>query len=793
MEINREFYDGNATTVTDGAATPHLLYQYLNDTMYAKINANAEKYLGEWDKSICPWKINAAADFINPDYILAWNDGTSWFVDKSPLYEERRKGYTFYLSVNGSNFHDRYDNDTYGANFCAAWLGTLTASSFDIQDTVCNAWVESKYDRINPIIDFDYSKIFVVPTVNGNPLNPNLETNFDPTTISSLGFAFYCKDMYDFGQQHAIGIVSLNNKMALPEWSEYCTDSFDEENMIDNGFFITPYWIEHTNLHPLPSLGTRPTWVAMPWRTRSEMLIPGATGTGFTTQSQTAQSAAATVNYFPNKAIYISAGNDDIYGDYSAYYAGGTTGYFQESVIRYLKSTVTYADLVDYLALQCAYLGFRFCLDVTKINEASTSQYFYIPEIDSKGVTTGNYAAVNSAEAQNYINYTWESGVFDITPYDGTDDDEGGDPNEYDEDNQTVLNSEAYKAKNYFFNVYAVNTIQLKQLSEYMYSEMPTNANQDNFLTNNAIDVIVSLMMFPIDFAAISTVDYLTLGKLQPTYYDEEAQEDKRIFGWIPDRNIVVYPCGSCTYYPVYGVDDFRNYEPYCTAELELPYCGNIKLPTSVYLNHTIRVTYLIDLITGSCMALVFRDDLVYTTAQGQMGVQFPLSGIQSQDLQASIMRKQTQYGESLINVARSVIGGGISIAGATQAASTTGGLTGTLGAVTGVASAFNQLEQAEYNIEHIQVPFTMHGASSPLTSFANEQYPRLIVKRPRMLPEYDPVAYGHIAGFACNITAALSEFSGLTVCATANLDGIAATEAEKQLIRRALLEGVIL
>lgn len=334
MQINREFYDGNATTVTDGAVTPHLLYQYLNDTMYSKINANAEKYIGEWDKSICPWKINAAADFINPDYILAWTDGTTWHVDKSQFYKERRKGYTFYLSVHGSNFQDRYDRDKYGANFCSAWLGTLTASSFDIQDSVCNAWAESKYDRIKPIIDFDYSRFFVVPTVNGNPLNPNIETNFDPTTISSLGFAFYCKNRYDFGQEQPIAVVSLNNKMALPEWSEWCTNCYKEDDMIDNGFFIVPYWIVSSELYPLSSLGTRPNLPIMPYRTSSEEFIPGALGTSYSAQTMATQAAAATINYIPNKAIYLSAGNGDIYDDFVTYNAGGSYP-FQRGVRRF--------------------------------------------------------------------------------------------------------------------------------------------------------------------------------------------------------------------------------------------------------------------------------------------------------------------------------------------------------------------------------------------------------------------------------------------------------------------------
>jgi len=778
VQINRDFWSGNTRKITD--SNSRTIVEFLDNSLYTDIYNDTTKYQGvEWDKSASPWKINYQSDFFRLDFMLGYNAGYQEpvTVATTPFFKERKKGYTFYLSSNGgNNMSGAY------ARLFPVWLGTLSRSDLDLTDNVVKGWIQGKYKELHPVIDFDYSKIFAVPTLQSKNegsrtlFRESLRASWNPSDWSGIGVQF----LYKNGSTTldlALEIVSLNNTFGVPTWDT--TDCFNSEQY-DNGMCITCYDRTGGNYYYRPMIGER-------------FQLSGANGTYFNPNSYATVDAAGAVSYYANREIWVNSPNGDNNSICDNTYYGGFISGDLRPYRRTFKTGLTFDDLADYLKTQLAYLGFRFCIDGDQISQSIDSQYFFIPEIDSKGVTTGNYSAANAPEAENYANYTWTTDVYSVTPYDGTDDDEGGDPNEYDEDNQTVLNSEAYKAKNYFFNVYAVSTTQLKQLSEYMYSDMPTDANQDNFLTNNAIDVIVSLMMFPIDFTAISTVDYLTLGKLQPTYYDEEAHEDKRIFGWIPNRNIVVYPCGSCTYYPVYGVDDFRNYEPYCTAELELPYCGNIKLPTSVYLNHTIRVTYLIDLITGSCMALVFRDDLVYTTAQGQMGVQFPLSGIQSQDLQASIMRKQTQYGESLINVARSVIGGGISIAGATQAASTTGGLTGTLGAVTGVASAFNQLEQAEYNIEHIQVPFTMHGASSPLTSFANEQYPRLIVKRPRMLPEYDPVAYGHISGFACNITGALSEFSGLTVCATANLDGIAATESEKQLIRRALLEGVIL
>lgn len=796
MQPNLTWWDGSQRTYTDGNNTERV--KVIADNMWAKIQLNPQKYIGtEWDKSITPWKINPKSDFFKANWCLPYYDTSENFqMAESPLFKVRSKGYTFYLSCNGSPISgERPGNVQEIAPTAPVWLGTLSREDADISDTVQAAWLALKYSHVNPVIDFDYSKIFVVPMIyssNGNSyiFNSGMETNWDPTEVYGFGVKFYFKDWLNSNMDLAMDIISLNNHFSEPQWTT--TNSWNNDIMYDNGLALCKYysWDGGYEIGSYQSIGTHIQVGDIYYND-----TPYA-GTGFNeTPYCASDDVAGSIYYIANKAITISPPTDseDSIWDttWEPFYMGATYNY---GIRRHLRSTITYSDFFDYIKTQLAYLGFRFCPDGNRMGEDIDSQYFYIPEINSAGLATGNYVAASAPEAQNYINNDWSTDFYKDSPYDGTDDDEGGDPNDYDEDNETILNEYRYSVKNYFFNTYAVSREQLRQLSTYMYTDMPTNQASADFLTNNPIDCIISLQLFPITFdTGAAPLDKIMLGKLKARYWDSDTSNWKDILAINLDSQVRVVDCGSCTYYPKFGVNDFRNYEPYCTAELELPYCGNVKIPTSVYLNHTLDIKYIIDLITGACMALVYRDKLAYLSIAGQIGTSIPVSGIQSQDLQANIQRKQTQYGESLINVARSMIGGALQVGGATTAASISGGMMATLGAASGVVSSLNQIEQAQYEIEHIQVPFTMHGSSSPLTSFANEQYPRLIVKRPLMLPEYDPERYAHLIGFACNITAPLSEFSGLTVCATANLDGIAATEAEKQLLRRALLDGIIL
>ena len=793
MQVNRDWWSGTERYIyADNLIGADPIITTIGN-LETSIRANLSKYESvEWDKSICPWKINHNSDLFRMNWANPYYEtGTNALqVPFSPLFKERKKGFTFYLSAAGgtANFQPHEVVDSLAATK-PQYLNCMSRAGIDLNNQLVSTWINLKYRHLFPVINFNYAKLFTAAMIHdtdgiGHLLSESDRSGWDPTGVYGVSVMFFCKDDDNSNTfEICAAILSLNNKFTPPTWQ--VTNCWNDDIMFDNGFAVS--WCNAWNdwdgykVGGVQTLGSNCLWFTDEYNP------------GFSSQTFPSSDAAGSVNYFAAKNCCIEnpVDNESIWSDqWEDFYSGGG---FPNGIKRHLKSTVSFDDFLSYIKQQLAYLGFRFCADANHLSDAIDSQYFYIPEIDSNGVTTGNYVAANAPEAENYINYTWTDDVYEATPYDGTDDDDDeGDPNEYDENNETELNSLASQAKNYFFNTYCLSPTQLRQLSEYMYTEMPTNQVTEDFLTNNPIDVIINLQMFPFTIEAGVAPDILMLGKLKPRYWDATASEWKDILVYNVPSQVIILDCGSCTYYPEYGVHDFRNYEPYCTAEIELPYCGNIKIPTSVYLNHTIKVKYIVDLITGACLALVFRDDLAYLAVTGQIGTQFPVSAVQSADLQASIMRKQTQYGESLINVARSTIGGALSVQGAANAAPAPGASTA-LGAYTGLLSAFNQLEQAEFNVEHIQVPFTMHGSSSPMTSFANEQYPRLILKRPVMLPDYNAENYGHIVGFACNITAPLSAFSGLTVCSTANLDGVAATEAEKQLLRRALLDGIIL
>ena len=115
------------------------------------------------------------------------------------------------------------------------------------------------------------------------------------------------------------------------------------------------------------------------------------------------------------------------------------------------------------------------------------------------------------------------------------------------------------------------------------------------------------------------------------------------------------------------------------------------------------------------------------------------------------------------------------------------------------IDSANTNYKVAEYELKHVQIPFTVRAAASPLTDFANEQFPRLIIKRPVML-DYSPDVYAHSVGYACLKTGILSDYGAETgqepqYLEVTGLDmtGFSGTETEKARLKAALEGGVFI
>lgn len=796
MEVNRQWWSGTERYINNSYnINPDHVITTIGD-LSTDIPANPTKYIGvEWDKSICPWKINYKSDFFNPQWCLPYyQSGGSFKMSQAPFFKQRKKGYTFYIcAAGGTASYQPHEALSYYAATKPCWVNLLSRSDIDISEDPSRQWVYEKYYKTFPVVNFDYSKLFCVPMLhiengNGHLFRDTAQArkDWDAESIYGVSLMFYAKTPSDTSDLISVGIHSLNNEIAPPPWDT--TNCWNEEKMFDNGLALTHWnaWDAGYEIGGIQTLGTECTW---------SNSSASAGDPGFNDTEYPSDNVAGAILYYPAKNIMIQmpADSDEetLWDDWSPYYKDGSHKY---SVRRHLKSTVTFDQFANYLKKQLAYLGFRFCVDAEHLNDSIDSQYYFIPEIDEKGVTTGTYYAANSAEAANLPNNNWTNDVYAETPYDGTDDEEDSDPNDYDDENKTELNPAADGYSNEFQNSYVIpfdnggftGIATVGEIAAYLYYTAPTNQSETDYLSSNPIDAVVSLMMFPF---AIDTdipsygLPYVRYGKVV---------SDKKALGFIKSQ-IQIIDFGSHLYYPIYGVKDFRSYEPYCDAELILPYCGNVKILPSLYLNHFIGVKYIVDLVTGACCACIFRDNLMTTIVNGQIGISLPVTGVRAADLQRDIYHKQTGIKQAantgLSAIANTVFG--------TVSAAASGNAIGAAHALVNGAlnidAANTSFKAAEYELSHIQIPFTIRSAASPLTDFANEQYPRLIIKRPIMLDSYNPEIYGHTIGFACLKNDTLNNYHGYTELTGLDFSGFGGTEIEKARLKAELENGVYL
>lgn len=791
MEVNRQWWSGTERYINNSNRidAEHVITTV--GDLSEDIPLNPTKYIGvEWDKTICPWKINYKSDFFNPQWCLPYNQsGGSFKMVQAPFFKQRKKGYTFYMcAAGGVASYQPHERLSYYAATKPCWVNLLSRSDIDITQNPSQQWVYEKYYKTFPVVNFDYSKLFAFPMIhiengNGHLFRDTAQAreDWDATGVYGVSIMFGVKTPYNGTDIVSVGIHSLNNEIAPPPWDT--TNCWNDDKMFDNGLALTHWnaWDGGYEIGGIQTLGTECTWSDS---------SASAGDPGFNDTEYPSDNVAGAILYYPAKNIMIQmpADNDDetLWDDWESYYKGGSHEY---SVRRHLKSTVTFDQFANYLKKQLAYLGFRFCVDAEHLNDSINSQYFFIPVIDEKGVTTGGFYQANSAEAETLPNYNWTNDVYTETPYDGTDDEEDDDPNDYDETLTTDLNPYATTYHSKFLNYYLLDSAALASIIDYVYTDLPTNQPETDFLTNNPIDSIVSIMMFPFNVEYQPEWYYPFFGKVKCTTASVH----------IPKSHIQIIDCGQHLFYPYFGENDFRNYTPYTSAELYLPYCGNVKIEPTIYLNKLIGIKYIVDLITGACTALIFRAEkgaqnygLLTEMINGQIGITLPTTGIKSNDLQRDILNKQAAYRQAS-NTAM-ISGANAALSLFSMAANpSVGGAVGALNSVLNWDSATERQNIANYDVKHIQVPFSVKGSASSICALAEEPTPYLTIRYAKMLPEYNAEIYAHTVGYACIINDLISNYSGYAEITGVDLSGIVATDEEKTMIKNYLESGVYL
>lgn len=270
------------------------------------------------------------------------------------------------------------------------------------------------------------------------------------------------------------------------------------------------------------------------------------------------------------------------------------------------------------------------------------------------------------------VHVRFHSGEPDYIPPDddpgypgGTNIDDDG-PGRYDPDDvpdpSDFTDPIGYDGNAVLTKTYAVSESTLQNIGQKLWSQSYFNVLK---IQNNPIENIVSVKAFP--FAMSGTPENIQVGDIS--------------FGINGDKVASVQKkkiTGSYTY-----AGKFNNYldlAPYTSIKINLPYIGLIQLDPADLLGSKLYVEYVIDLVTGQCMAKLYLDEdattqkaIPYMNLYGQMGVDVPLTS--SDRVQTELRAASaavTAMGSSVGQMVSGNVGGGV-VSGISDALSIAG------------------------------------------------------------------------------------------------------------------------
>lgn len=725
-----------------------------NEKFFLRTGVNSGRliYGHQLDSSCCPWRIKGDSHWISGLKLLSFeNVGNARKAKLSFAYnrETRENGCPVMLSALTSLAGSLYNNNY-------IWSPDYSQPGF----------TPLTYQQTSPLLEFDYSKIVIVPSIRasstpgGSGARYGLDEYINGSGITkkpyilALNFRFWTRDSNNVLKDSG-GMLNIHPFNAICNGAEISIPSLADEFTSYEGFFDGDGY--NSSGHEKNYVNFNPKLIGDTVEETNDNLYTANHALPYIACPEDAEITLDTREYELRASWTMTA--EEIIAEYAKlgfWIWGGGDG--TENV----KPTW---------------------------DPAQPDEHTIIPLFDDYGTTTGNY--LRGAAALTAPAASWTDDIFERNIYHG---EPPYDPTHYDPDNSTVFPSAGAWTISEGF--YGIPYEQMQPALQYLYTWAQSQQEIDSikeFLVTDPIEVVHSLTIFPINIVPDS---------LSPPYDIYNA-----IFPTAPIVNIqfgnvvstiqafnIPYRSGIIDMGYIDVFESFRNfldYSPYTSLMIYLPFCGFQALDCDKYMGHKINIKYVVDFATGSCTALLLRDNLVCDTVNGQMGVTVSLTGLRASQVQSAVDSAMLQYKQR----SREAAVGLASLTAGAAGAALSGNPLALGGSILGAANLAAKFasadENLEYNLSHIHTPFATVGASTSAISGNMELTPRLYISRPMMLSSYDPSIYAHTIGYSCLLNVQLSQVEGFTRCASADLSGIPATAQEKQLLLRLLQSGI--
>lgn len=158
-------------------------------------------------------------------------------------------------------------------------------------------------------------------------------------------------------------------------------------------------------------------------------------------------------------------------------------------------------------------------------------------------------------------------------------------------------------------------------------------------IQSNPIENVIAVKWFP--FSISGTSEEIKIGDVLMGVNGEKID------------NIYQFSTTPFRIESYYGT--FLDCSPYTTIKLHLPYVGIVQLDAAEVWHRTLTIKYVVDLVTGDCVAFIIFDGVPFMNVSGKMGVDIPLTS--SNRVQSEI-RAAGQTISSVIGASAHLMGG---------------------------------------------------------------------------------------------------------------------------------------
>lgn len=411
----------------------------------------------------------------------------------------------------------------------------------------------------------------------------------------------------------------------------------------------------------------------------------------------------------------------------------------------------------------------------TLITPATSSSFGIIKSLDGSTSGTG-YNVSNWAQLGEAL----KSGATRVTPYDSIPiSTHGGNEGDYDFTSSDNIDFQAlpdYSANTAgFVSLWSPTNNQLLTLAGYLWNKDLLTSEFWKKLIANPIELVFGLSIVPIDLT-----DYV-----DGTYSVVVGWIDTKILMRHLNTQWITVDCGEIELKETWG--SYLDYDPFTKLEIYLPFCGIHPLKIDDFMPGKISLSYNIDLMTGSCVALVkstkadnhgdVLDSVVYQF-MGNCATQIPITAQQFADA----VRSSISIAASIGSMVATGVGGASALMNSKNSSSDIG----TIASVSN--SIIHSGASAVENVMNIKPSIERSGAIGFSGSLLGIRTPYIILTRPRMAR---PDSQSSYTGYPSFITESLGDLSGLTIVQAIHLEGIPATADEINEIESLLKGGV--